>query len=135
MSDELNKFTKSWEENPSEMFKAFVTLKEHLESIENLELTFVGRPGVTYSLRAKHQNQKDRNLFGMLDVIDDDPDDRWLSICFYEDYLTDPNEMGDMVPGGLAGDDAYCFDLDEFNEGDVKYLAERLTEASKNAAL
>lgn len=134
MSDELNAFIKSWGENPNEMFKAFVTLKEHLESIQGIELTFSARPGVTYSLRAKHPNQKDRDLFGMMDVIDDDPSDRWLSICFYEDYLTDPNEMGDMVPGGLAGDDAYCFDLDEYDEDDVKYLAERLSEAAGNAA-
>jgi hypothetical protein len=132
--DELKEFTKSWGENPNEMFKAFVTLKEHLESMEGIELTFSARPGVTYSIRAKHPNQKDRDIFGMLDVIDDDPADRWLSICFYEDLVTDADEMGDMVPGGRAGEDAHCFDLDEYNEDAIKYVADRLTEAAKNAA-
>ena len=65
----------------------------------------------------------------MVDVIDDDPDNRWLSVCFYEEAITDPDERGDMVPGGLFGQDGYCFDIYEYEESDLAYLVQRIDEA------
>jgi hypothetical protein len=70
----------------------------------------------------------------MLDVIDDDPDERWLSICFYGDMITDPEEKGDLIPEGLLGEDGYCFDLDAWNEDDLTYLEKRLAEACASGA-
>jgi hypothetical protein len=99
-----------------------------------VSFAFKGRAGVSYSLRAKHENQKGRDLFVMVDVIDDDPEARWLSVCFYGDLITDPDEKGDLVPGGLAGDDGYCFNLDEWDENEIAYLEERLGEACANAS-
>ena len=69
----------------------------------------------------------------MVDVIDDDPEDRWLSVCFYGEMVTDPQEAGDLVPEGLLGEDGYCFDMYEYDEQEVAYLKERLTEAHSNA--
>ena len=70
----------------------------------------------------------------MADVIDDDPTERWLSVCFYGDMVTDPDEKGDLIPEGLMGDDGYCFDLDEYDEEGVEYIKARLTEAFESAA-
>lgn len=131
---EVNRLIDGWNDNPQQTKKAFIRLKDHLEAMDGVTFSFKGRAGVSYSLRAKHNNQKDRDLFVMLDVIDDDPDERWLSICFYGDLLTDPEEKGDLVPGGLAGDDGYCFDLDEWDDDDLAYIEERLTEACRNAS-
>ena len=93
---------------------------------------FVPRPGVTYSLRASGPQQSERPIFGMVDVIDDDPAARWLSVCFYADFVTDPDEIGDEVPGGLMGNDARCFDLDEYEPERLAYLAARLREGLAN---
>ncbi len=131
---ELDTFIDTWSSDANQMKQAFLRLKNHLFDKDNISFDFKGRPGVSYSLRAKHNNQKDRDLFVMVDVIDDDPDDRWLSVCFYGDLLTDPNEKGDLVPEGLSGDDGYCFDLDEWDEEDVAYIEARLDEAVGNAA-
>ena len=60
--------------------------------MEGVSLTFVGRPGVSYSIRPVHRNQQNRDKFAIVDVIDDDPNERWLSVCFYEDMITDPNQ-------------------------------------------
>lgn len=130
---EIDDFLNKWSDD-QEMKKAFMQLKDHLKKKDAIELAFKGRAGVSYSLRAKHKNQQNRDLFVMIDVIDDDPDERWLSVCFYGDLLTDPEEKGDLVPEGLSGDDGYCFDLDEFNEADLKYIETRLDEAYSNAA-
>jgi hypothetical protein len=131
---ELNTLIDSWNDNTSQTKKAFIHLKDHLERKEDISFSFKGRAGVSYSLRARHHNQKDRDLFVMIDVIDDDPDARWLSICFYGDLLTDPKEKGDLVPGGLAGDDGYCFDLYEWDDEELTYLKTRLDEAVSNAS-
>jgi hypothetical protein len=39
----------------------------------------------------------------MIDVIDDDPTARWLSICFYGDTIEDPVELADFIHEGLLG--------------------------------
>ncbi len=99
--------------------------------MEHVELQFVSRPGVSYSIRPKHSNQKDRELFAMIDVIDDT--ERWLSVCFYGDMISDPGERGEIIPGGLAGSDGYCFDMFEDDEDIAHYLVDRLVEAATAA--
>jgi hypothetical protein len=69
-----------------------------------------------------------------VDIIDDEPEARWLSVCFYADLVTDPEEHGDVVPGGLAGDDALCFDLDSPENNIEHYMLQRLQEAVTAAA-
>ena len=67
-------------------------------------------------------------------MIDDDPAERWLSVCFYGDMISDPAERGEIIPGGLAGSDGYCFDMVEDDEGLAYYIVERLVEAGAAAA-
>jgi hypothetical protein len=129
----LEKFIAEWEDTESKTKQAFTELVEHLQRMEDITLDFNARPGITYSLRPKHNNQKNRALFAMVDVIDDDPKEKWLSVCFYGDMITDPEEMGDLIPEGLLGDDGHCFDIYEYELSEVEYLKKRLDDAYKSA--
>jgi len=116
-------FLADWPDEP--MRRSFADLSELLCGLPGVSCDFVARPGVSYSLRPRHAAQKDRALFAMIDVIDDQP--RWLSVCFYEDMISDPDGAGDLVPGGLAGSDGYCFDISEADR--LPYVRARLMEA------
>ncbi|HID69297.1 MAG TPA: hypothetical protein EYP35_02285 [Desulfobacterales bacterium] len=133
---ELNTFIDEWKEtadkNKSGNKESFLHFKNYLAKKDGVTLDFVARPGVTYSLRAVHANQKTKNLFVMVDVIEDVS--RWLSICFYGEMVTDVEKRGDFVPGGLMGEDAVCFDLVEHDEVLIKYIETRLDEACSSAA-
>ncbi|OBQ55774.1 hypothetical protein SP90_03210 [Halodesulfovibrio spirochaetisodalis] len=122
-----------WVESEAKTKAAFEEYKDLLLSFEGSTLSFKGRPGVSYSLRAKHANQTERNLFVLVDIIDDDPADRWLSVCFYADMINDADEVGDWVPGGLMGEDACCFNLDEDDAEMRTYIKDRLTDAYNSA--
>ena len=63
----------------------------------------------------------------MVDVIEDTP--RWLSVCFYQDLVSDSDGRGDSVPGGLLGENAICFDMEQADDGQLLYLKRRLDEA------
>lgn len=128
----LTAFIDGWKETPEKNRSAFLRLKNYLSEKEGVRLDFNPRPGVTYSLRAVHENQKDKQLFVMIDVIEDDP--RWLSVCFYGDMILDPQERGDFVPEGLLGEDAICFDLEQWNDELIQYIEARLNESCQSAA-
>lgn len=83
---------------------------------------------------ARIRPSKGGTFFALIDVIDDDPEQRWLSVCFYDDLVTDEQEQGDWVPGGLMGEDARCFNVDEADEDLVAYVVERIREAGAGAA-
>ncbi len=130
---EIEKFIDDWQGSSPEAKKVFIHFKEYLQKKEGVNLFFNARPKISYSLRAKHINQKDRDLFVMVDVIDDDPENRWFSICFYEDMITDSEEKGDIIPEGLLGQDGYCFDLEDYDESSLSYIEKRLDEAWESA--
>lgn len=129
---ELHDFINGWSDSSKRNKEAFVRLKSHLEAQDGVALEFIPRPGVTYSLRASHPNQSRRTLFVMVDVIQDDP--RWLSVCFYGEMITDPDGQGDFVPEGLLGEDAMCFDIDQYDDALLKYVEDRLDEAYRSAS-
>lgn len=131
---QLDAFLNDWQDTPQRTRDAFVRLKDYLGTLDQVSLSFVPRPGITYSLRAQHANQQKRDLFTMVDVIDDDPANRWLSICFYGELISDPEERGDFVPGGLLGEDACCFDLEAWDDSLLGYIEARLAEACQTAA-
>ena len=64
---ELNHLIENWNENESGTKKAFVEIVDHLNSLDRLTLDFVARPGISYSLRPRHESQNDRSLFAMVD--------------------------------------------------------------------
>jgi hypothetical protein len=130
----VDEFLQQWAETPEQTRKAFLELRQHLLQKERMSFEFVARPGVSYSLRARHLHQSRRPLFAMVDVIDDDPAHRWLSVCFFGEMISDPDERGDFVPEGLLGEDAHCFDIDAWDDALMAYVMARLDEAYGQAA-
>lgn len=128
---ELKSFFSDWDECDAKT--VFLTFWRELEAMDGVKLEFKARPGITYSLRGTHPAQHKRELFVMVDVIDDDPGQRWLSVCFYDGMVTNPDEQGDWVPQGLLGEDARCFNVDELDEDFVTYVAARIREAGAAA--
>ncbi len=128
MASDLGDFLAGWSEDENEVKPLFQSLYSFLRSLDGVELEYKSRPGVSHSLRALYPERADRPLFVLVDIIDDAPEARWLSICFYADLVTDPLELGDVVPGGLAGEDARCFDVDTAEDKEP-FLLDRLKEA------
>ena len=128
---ELNDFIKNWETDELNAKLAFIKLKDKLLKKENTILSFHSRAGITYSLRAaiKKSSANGDPLFAMVDIIDDDTDSRWLSVCFFGKMITDPDEIGDFVPEGLSGQDAHCFDYDTQDKELLLYIEQRIDEA------
>lgn len=124
----------SWRADPLKTRDAFNQYASFLAAQEGIEFDFKARPGVSYSLRARHKAQQKRELFVLVDIIDDEPESRWLSVCFYADMISDPEELGDFVPQGLMGEDACCFNLDTHDPDMQAYIAARLGEAATKAA-
>ena len=134
LTEELTTFLDSWSTDPNRTKPCFMAFKEHLEGLDGVRFDFAARPGITYSLRVAHANQQKRGLFAMVDIIDDDPADRWLSVCFYKKLVDDPKGLSDEVPGGLMGEDAACFDLYESDDSLVEYIKERFSTACEAAS-
>jgi hypothetical protein len=128
----LAEFITTWQETPANTRRVFLRLKDHLEAKKPVRLAFKARPGVSFSLRAATPGQS-RELFVMVDIIDDDPQNRWLSVCFYGEMITDPEEKGDLIPGGLLGEDGHCFDIEEDDDTLVDYVLARIDEAHQSA--
>lgn len=129
----VGQFINSWLDDSLETKPIFHDLLNNLLEKENVNIEFIERPGISYSLRGIHENQNDRPLFVMIDVIDDDPKVRWLSVCFYGDMIEDPDELGDLIPEGLLGSDGYCFDILESDDPLKEYVGKRIQEAYENA--
>jgi hypothetical protein len=129
----LSEVLDQWTHDEMCMKDAFLRLADRFAEKKQAALSVVPRPGISYSLRARVKAQNEEGaLITMIDIVDDDPDNRWLSVCFYGDCVTDSEEEGDLVPGGLLGEDGYCFDLYENNQNTVTYLEQRIDEAYEN---
>ena len=128
---ELNDFLQNWGEDSEEAKIMFENLYAHAKSLQ-LALDYVGRPGVSHSLRLGIPGAE-RPFFAMIDIIDDDPEERWLSICMYADVAEDPEEKGDLVPKGLNDQDALCFDIDETDEEITAYMRQVIEKAAEKS--
>ncbi|SHN55006.1 hypothetical protein [Desulfovibrio litoralis] len=134
---EFEAFLQAWEEDQLKLKPYCLKLYETLKQNQQIIFDYKARPNVSYSLRASFTQAKgkfsSRPLFVLLDIIDDEPESRWLSVCFYADMINDQDELGDFVPKGLLGEDALCFNLDEENANLLEYVVKRLNEAINNA--
>jgi hypothetical protein len=125
---------KTWIDDSRRIKEAFTFLSSTLARLPGVSLDFHSRPGITHSFRAFGQDTGKRagRLIGLVDIVDDDPNNRWLSICFYSNTVSDPQEAGNLLPGGLLGEDGYCFDLFEYDDEFLSYLEKRIAEAFAN---
>ncbi len=127
---ELSLLLEGWDNDPGAVKAAFASLRHTLEAMEDVVLRFHPRPGVSYSMRAGFRNTgpEDSMLFALVDIVED-PSERWLSVCFYEQMIADPMEKGEVVPKGLLGEDGYCFHVTEYDHALISYLKERIWDA------
>jgi hypothetical protein len=129
----VRKFLDEWTDDSLGTKPIFISFFQDLLEKDEAGFEFYERSGISYSLRGIHNNHKDKPLFVMVDVIDDDPKRRWLSVCFYGDMIEDTEEIGDLIPEGLLGSDGYCFDITESNEHLKQYVRRRIQEAYENS--
>jgi hypothetical protein len=129
----IKKFINDWPNDTNGITAIYESQFQDLQHRKNVAIEFHERPGISYSLRGIHKKQKDRPLFVMIDVIDADPKQRWLSVCFYGDSIEDPEGYGDLIPEGLLGSDGYCFDITETDKKLEAYVNKRIQEAYENA--
>ena len=128
---ELVELLEDWKDGLQKIKSVFLDIKDTLLKKDDTILNFKSRPGVSYSLRASlnHRDNQKKRLYALVDIIDDDPQNRWLSICFYTEMITDPKELGNMVPEGILGVDGYCFDLFEFDQHLISYIKQKIDQA------
>ena len=133
---ELVAFLGSWPEDQSSLKNAYLELVKSVKSMSLATWSFVSRPGISYSFRAQNSNpetDRKRPVFLLMDVIPEKDGPFWLSLCFYEDEITDPDEEGNAIPQGLFQETGYCFDLDDGEGGMLEYLKQRVDEAYASA--
>ncbi len=126
---QINAWLNLWDHDPLGGKKPFEAYYAHLSNQANVLLEFNERPSISYSLRARHEKQEAGELFLLIDVVDDEPEARWLSVCFYASTVTDPQELGDFVPQGLLGSDALCLNLEDNDPEMEEYIFLRIQEA------
>lgn len=132
---DVNAFIDRWSsqkdgaQDSADVLPVFLALRDHLHAQHGAVVHFVSRPGVSHSLRGAFPGWAARPLAVLVDVVDDDPAARWLSVCFHDDALTDPEERGDRIPAGLDGNDARCFNLEDGDEPSMRYVKDRISEA------
>jgi hypothetical protein len=128
--EELTILIRKWVHDPLNLRGVFLSLAHHFAKKEGAVLTFKTRPGISFSLKAfRNEGIGKDQLFGLVDIIDDDPLNRWLSVCFYNDAITDPMEKGDFIPEGLLGKDGYCFDILENDHAFIEYIILKIDES------
>ncbi len=132
--EEIDTFLENWPGAYQPVRDCFRLLCRELSIMTEVTFSFSARPGVSYSLRPRLKKMIDREFFAIIDVIDEEPENRWLSVCFYQDLISDPEERGECIPGGLPGGDGYCFDVSGDDNELAGYLIARLHEARTAAA-
>ena len=124
-----------WPDDQAGLKQVFIELKSHAEKLPNAISSFVSRPGISHSLRfdlSPRPKGRRRPVFFLTDAISDAG---WyfLSVCFYEDEITDPEELGNAIPAGLFEETGYCFDVEEVDSELTAYLKKRINQAHQKA--
>lgn len=129
-----NDLRAAWPPGQEDLWQAFAALTAEAESLPLARWTLMSREGVSYSYRAAiGDSSRPRPVFFLVDVVVSDRDPWFLSVCFYEDEVSDPREEGNAIPQGLFGETGYCFDVETYDSEVLIYLKERIHEAYRNA--
>ena len=127
----FERFFSQWTHDPNRIKKALTNIIESLQKNRDTILKFYTRPGISYSLRAsvKAVACQHRPYYAVIDIVEEVDGDKWLSVCFYADTITDPEQLGNLIPKGLLNEDGYCFDVDTYDEALLSYVGGRIAEA------
>lgn len=130
-AQQFEQFLEYWPADLAGLKKAYLQLKAWAEALPGAKTGFVARPGVSHSLRFDLEPRpagRQRPVFFLVDVVDAGGE-RFLSVCFYEDEVSDPQDLGNAIPQGLFQETGYCFDLEDDDPDLLAYLLERLAQA------
>lgn len=121
----------AWPQNQGPLKVVFKDLTAKALAKSGARGEMVSRPGVSYSFRASANGSAERNrpLFFLVDVVVSSAEPWFLSACFYEDEVSDPEELGNAIPEGLLGETGYCFDVEEPDDDLIAYIKLRMDEA------
>ncbi|MFH1057108.1 MAG: hypothetical protein V1797_00345 [Pseudomonadota bacterium] len=135
-ADSLDAYLEAWPADQAGLKKALVELRQAALALAKASEAFIARPGVSHSLRydlAPRPAGRARQVFFLVDVVED-AGVRFLSVCFYEDEVDDPEELGNAIPQGLFAETGYCFDVDGYDPEQMAYLLARLKVAHRSAS-
>lgn len=136
MSERPETYLEQWPAAQAAVKKALVELRAAALGLDGAAESFVARPGISHSLRYDLDPKpagRRRPVFFLIDVVEAGGE-HFLSVCFYEDEIEDPRELGNAIPQGLFQETGYCFDVDEYDREQIDYLRGRLSQAHRNAA-
>jgi hypothetical protein len=128
---ELESFLAQWPASQAGLKRSLTILRAWAQDLPGSALSFVARPGVSHSLRFDLDPKpagRQRPVFFLVDVVAS-AGELFLSVCFYEDEVSDPEDLGNAIPQGLFMETGYCFDVDDYDEAQMTYLRARLLEA------
>jgi hypothetical protein len=128
----LEKFLDEWPPEQAGLKKSLLAYRGGVLALPGVRESFLPRPGVSYSLRWDLEPRpagRQRPLFALLDVVPLGGAEMMLSVCFYQDEVSDPEELGNAIPQGLFNETGYCFDLDGEDAQMVAYCLGRAAEA------
>jgi hypothetical protein len=134
--DGLKDLMAAWPENQLELRQAFEELTEYARTRPGTNVSLISRAGVSHSFRATAEDpnpERDRPFFLLVDVIVSEADPWFISVCFFEDDITDPEDLGDSIPQGLFGENGCCFDVDDYDADLLSYVTKRIAEAHGRA--
>ena len=129
---DLSPVLDQWPEDQGGLRRAFQELVAFALGLQRAQGSLVSRTGVSHSFRVDLENRgpsRPRPVFMLVDVVVSPADPWFLSVCFYEDEVTDPEDLGNPIPQGLYDETGYCFDVDEYDAELLKYLEHRGREA------
>ncbi len=132
---ELDRFLAAWPAEQAGLKRACLWLLERAQALPGALWSFLARPGISHSLRfdlAPRPAGRLRPVFFLVDVVNSGGE-LFLSVCFYQDETSDPDELGNAIPQGLFQETGYCFDVDDFDQAQLDYLRLRLGEAHARA--
>jgi hypothetical protein len=136
VSIEENRLAGIWPEDQPGLWSIFRELVAYAQDRTASRTSIVERPGVSFSFRAEPSRPvkgRARPVFFLMDAVVSEQDPWFLSVCFYDDEISDPRELGNPIPRGLYDETGFCFDVDDYNADLLKYLEDRISEAYLSA--
>ena len=127
-----------WPADQEGLARAFEELTRAAAQMTQTVVEVITRLGVSHSFRAAlvdPEGKRVRPVYFLVDVVVSSTDPWFLSVCYYEDEITDPEELGNPVPQGLFQETGYCFDVEDYDPALLGYLRDRLAEAHARAQM
>jgi len=127
-----------WPADQEGLARAFEELTRSAAQMTETVVEVITRLGVSHSFRATlidPSGKRVRPVYFLVDVVVSSSDPWFLSVWYYEDEITDPEELGNPIPQGLFQETSYCFDVGAYDPELLGYLRDRLAEAHARALI